>query len=167
MADPAPRAPRTAVLTVSTSVAAGRNEDRGGPRLAELARDAGCEVTATEVVADDRAAIVALLDGWTKGPTAVDVVLTTGGTGLTPDDVTPDATLDVVEREIPGIQEAFRAASLAHTPMGVLSRGVAGVAGRTLVVNLPGNPRALDQLFPILAPVLGHAVATIRGDGRH
>lgn len=167
MADPASRAPRAAVLTVSTSVAAGRAEDRGGPRLAELAAGAGCDVAATAVVPDDRAAIAAQLAGWAAGDDAVDVVLTTGGTGLTPDDVTPEATRDVVEQEIPGIQEAFRAASLQHTPMGMLSRGVAGVAGRTLVVNLPGSPRALDQLFPILAPVLGHAVATIRGDGRH
>ncbi|WP_205696326.1 molybdenum cofactor biosynthesis protein B [Conexibacter sp. SYSU D00693] len=158
-------APRTAVLTVSTTVARGDAQDGGGPRLAELARDAGCEVAATDVVRDDRAAISARIASWVSE--GLDVVLTTGGTGLTPDDVTPEATADVVEREVPGIQEAFRAASLQHTPMGVLSRGVAGVAGRTLVVNLPGNPKALDQLFPILAPVLGHAVGTIRGRGDH
>ena len=157
---------RAAVLTVSTSVARGTREDRGGPRLAELAREAGCDVTATATVADDRAAIAGQLESWAASGD-VDLILTTGGTGLTPDDVTPEATADVVEREIPGIQEAFRAASLAHTPMGILSRGVAGVRGRALVVNFPGSPRALDQLFPILAPVLGHAVATIRGDGRH
>ena len=167
MADPAPRAPRTAVLTVSTGVVAGRREDLGGPRLAELAEQAGCEVAVREVVSDDRAAIAARLAGWSAAEAGIDLVLTTGGTGLTPDDVTPEATRDVVEREVPGIQEAFRAASLAHTPMGMLSRGVAGVAGRTLVVNLPGSPKALDQLFGLLAPVLGHAVATVRGDGRH
>lgn len=159
-------APRAAVLTVSTSVARGTREDRGGVRLAELARDAGCEVVAQAVVADDRHGVAARISSWADSG-EVDVVLTTGGTGLTPDDVTPEATADVVDREIPGIQEAFRAASLQHTPMGVLSRGVAGVRRQTLVVNFPGSPKALDQLFGLLAPVLGHAVATIRGDGRH
>ncbi len=166
MDDPARRTPRAAVLTVSTSVARGAKEDRGGLRLAELAREAGCDVTATATVADDAAAITAHLEAWAASG-EIDVILTTGGTGLTPDDVTPEATRAVLDREIPGIQEAFRAASLQHTPMGVLSRGVAGVRGRSLIVNFPGSPKALDQLFGLLAPVIGHAVATIRGDGRH
>ncbi|MFA9272254.1 MAG: molybdenum cofactor biosynthesis protein B, partial [Baekduiaceae bacterium] len=96
-----------------------------------------------------------------------DLVLTTGGTGLTPDDVTPEATLAAIDRELPGIAEALRAESLKHTPMGMLSRGVAGLVGRTLVVNLPGSTKALDQLFPVLAPVLRHAVGTAhRQDGQ-
>lgn len=154
---------RTAVLTVSTTLAAGEGEDRSGPALAEAARAAGCEVEHEAVVPDDRAQIAAALRELRDAGYAV--VLTTGGTGLTPDDVTPEATGDVVDRDAPGIAEALRAASLEHTPMAVLSRGRAGLAGRTLVVNFPGSPRAIEQTFGVLAPVLGHAVATLSGSG--
>jgi molybdenum cofactor synthesis domain-containing protein len=156
---------RTAVLTVSSGVAAGRREDLGGPALADAAREAGCDVVATEVVPDDRERIEAQLRTWVEH--RLQVVLTTGGTGLTPDDVTPEATAAVLERDVPGIQEAFRAESLRHTPAGVISRGVAGVAGATLIVNFPGSPKAIGQLFGILAPVLPHAVGHIAGDHGH
>ena len=96
----------------------------------------------------------------------MELVLTTGGTGLTPDDVTPEATLAVIDREVPGMAEAMRARSLAHTPMAMLSRAVAGTAGRSLIINFPGSPRAIAELIPVLEPVLGHAVATLhRPDG--
>jgi molybdenum cofactor synthesis domain-containing protein len=92
-------------------------------------------------------------------------VFTTGGTGLTPDDVTPEATKAVIEREAPGIAEAMRAASLQSTPMGMLARGMAGIAHRTLIVNFPGNPKAVEELFPVIAPVLHHAAQTLVRDG--
>ncbi len=154
---------RTAVLTVSTSVARRQREDASGPLLARLADEAGAEVVAMEVVGDDAALIADRLRHYVAGGAAF--VLTTGGTGLTVDDVTPEATAAVIDRDVPGIAEAMRAASLRHTPMGVLSRGVSGVAGRTLIVNFPGNPKAVQQLFGVLAPVLRHAAATLTREG--
>jgi len=96
-----------------------------------------------------------------------DLVFTTGGTGLTPDDVTPEATRAVIDREAPGFAEAMRSEAAKHTPHGILTRGVSGIAGSTLIVNFPGSPRAIDQLFGVLAPTLGHVVRTLRGDGSH
>lgn len=158
-----PRAPRVAILTVSGAVAAGAAPDTAGPLLARLAREAGAEVLASDAVPDDRALIEARLRHHCD--TAADVILTAGGTGLTPDDVTPEATLAVIERHTPGFAEALRAESLRHTPMGLLTRGVAGVHKGTLIVNLPGSPRAISEVFGVLAPVLGHAVATIQSPG--
>jgi molybdopterin adenylyltransferase len=156
---------RTAVLTVSTSVSARRTEDQSGPALAGRAEDAGCEVVAMEVVPDDFALIEDRLRHYVDE--GVDLILTTGGTGFTPDDVTPEATLEVIEREAPGLAEAMRASSLAHTPMAVLSRGVAGIAGSTLIVNFPGSPKAVHECFGVLQAVLPHAVRTLRGESRH
>ena len=96
-----------------------------------------------------------------------DLIFTTGGTGLTPDDITPEATRAVIEREAPGFAEAMRAEGARHTPLGILTRGISGIAGRTLIINFPGSPKAIDQLFGVLAPVLGHAVQTLRGDSSH
>jgi molybdenum cofactor synthesis domain-containing protein len=149
-----------AVITVSTSLARGAGEDMSGPRLAELAAGAGADVVATEVVADDAGAIAERLRAHVRAGRAF--VFTTGGTGLTPDDVTPEATRAVVERDAPGFAEAMRAESIRHTPHGILTRGVSGIAGRTLIVNFPGNPKAIDQLFPILAPTLKHVAETLR-----
>src|SRR5919202_2052703 len=126
---------RAAVLTVSTSVSALRAEDRSGPALAARAEEAGCSVEAMEVVPDDLALIEDRLRHYVDED--FDVILTTGGTGLTPDDVTPEATRMVVERLAPGIAEAMRAVSLAHTPMAVLSRAVAGITGSTLIAKFP------------------------------
>jgi molybdopterin adenylyltransferase len=156
---------RCAILTISTSVSRHRGEDASGPLLAQRAEEAGADVDAMEVVPDDFGLIEDRLHHFVDAGFAL--VLTTGGTGLTPDDVTPEVTRMVVEREIPGLAEAMRAESIRHTPMGALSRGVAGVAGETLIVNFPGSPRAIDEVFGVVAPVLGHAVATIRGDSRH
>jgi molybdopterin adenylyltransferase len=156
---------RTAVLTVSTSVSRREAEDESGRILASLAEDAGCDIVAMEVVPDDFALIEDRLNHFVDD--GCDLIFTTGGTGLTPDDVTPEATRRVIQRDVPGIAEAMRAESARHTPMGVLSRGVAGVAGRTLIVNFPGSPRAVEQLFGVLAPVLDHAVATLDGRSRH
>jgi molybdenum cofactor synthesis domain-containing protein len=151
---------RAAVLTVSTSVAAGVNEDRSGELLAELAAAAGADVVAQEVVSDDAAKIEAWLRAQVRA--GVPLIFTTGGTGFTPDDITPEATRAVIDREAPGLAEAMRAESIRHTPMGMLSRGVCGIAERTLIVNFPGSPNAVRQLFGVIEPVLGHAVATLR-----
>ena len=156
---------RTAILTVSTSVAAGTREDRSGDALARLAGEAGAEVVARDVVADDTAAIEGALRRHVGD--AIDLVFTTGGTGLTPDDVTPEATRAVIERDAPGFPEAMRAQSIRRTPMGVLSRGIAGTAGRTLIVNFPGNPKAIEETFPVLAPTLAHVVETLGGRSVH
>lgn len=155
---------RAAIVTISTSVAAGRNEDRSGAALAERVRQAGIEVVAQEVVSDERTQIEQVLRRHSSPDAATPLIFTTGGTGLTPDDVTPEATRAVIDREAPGFAEAMRAESLKYTPMGVLTRGVAGIAGQTLIVNFPGNPKAIGELFPVIAPTLEHAVATLRGE---
>jgi molybdopterin adenylyltransferase len=157
---------RTAILTISTSVSRREREDEGGPLLARLAEAAGAEIEAMEVIPDDFGLIEDRLHHFADH--GFSFVLTTGGTGLTPDDITPEATQAVIDRAAPGIAEALRAESLRHTPMGLLSRGVAGVRRRTLIVNFPGSPRAIEQTFGVLAPVLGHAAATLgRDGGRH
>jgi molybdenum cofactor synthesis domain-containing protein len=156
---------KAAILTVSSSVAAGQNEDVSGQALAELATEAGAEVVAQEVVSDDRAQIEEALRRHSRPEAQTSFIFTTGGTGLTDDDVTPEATRAVIDRDAPGFAEAMRAESLRHTPMGILSRGVSGVAGRTLIINFPGNPKAIRELFGLVAPVLGHAEATLRREG--
>jgi molybdopterin adenylyltransferase len=154
---------RTVVLTVSTSVSRRQSDDASGTLLAQLAEEAGAEIVAMEVVPDDRALIEDRLRHYVDEGVAF--ILTTGGTGLTPDDVTPEATCAVIERDAPGIAEAMRTVSLQYTPMGVLARGVSGVAKRTLIVNFPGSPKAVRQVFPVLGPVLGHAAATLASEG--
>src|ERR671932_308542 len=156
---------RAVVLTISTSVSARRAEDRSGPVLAGRAEAAGCDVVAMEVVPCDFALIEDRLHHYVDE--GCDLVFTTGGTGLTPDDITPEATRAVIEREAPGSAGAMRAEGPRHTPHGILSRGVSGIAGRTLIVNFPGSPRAVEELFPVLAPTLGHVVRTLRGESRH
>ena len=153
---------RAAIITISTSVAAGRAEDRSGAALAELAAQAGVEVVARETVSDDRQKIEDLLRRHAAPEAGTPLIFTTGGTGLTPDDVTPEATRAVIDRDAPGFAEAMRAESLRHTPMGILTRGVSGIAGGTLIINFPGNPKAIHELFGIVAPTLEHAVATLR-----
>jgi molybdenum cofactor synthesis domain-containing protein len=153
---------RAAIITISTSVAAGRSEDRSGAALAELADRAGVEVVARETVSDDAQKIEELLRLYAAADADTPLIFTTGGTGLTPDDVTPEATRAVIDRDAPGFAEAMRAESLKHTPMGILTRGVSGIAGRTLIINFPGNPKAIHELFGIVAPTLEHAVATLR-----
>jgi molybdopterin adenylyltransferase len=149
-----------AIITISSSVAAGRSEDLSGEALKDLIEAAGAQVAATEVVSDDQGAIEDALRRHVE--TDVDLILTTGGTGLTPDDVTPEATRAVIDRDAPGFAEAMRAESLKYTPMGIVSRGVSGIAGRTLIVNFPGNPKSIGQLFGVIAPTLEHVVATLK-----
>jgi molybdopterin adenylyltransferase len=154
---------QTAVLTISTSVAAGRTQDTSGDKLAAAATEAGANVIAQDTITDDRAAIEAALRRHIEAGVAL--ILTTGGTGLTPDDVTPEATRAVIDRDAPGFAEAMRAQALKYTPHGILTRGVSGIAGQTLIINFPGNPKAIGELFPVIAPTLRHAVATLRREG--
>jgi molybdopterin adenylyltransferase len=156
---------KAAILTVSTSVAAGATEDTSGQALAEHAREAGAEVVSSEVVSDDQQAIEEALRRLSAPGSGISLVFTTGGTGLTHDDVTPEATRAVIDRDAPGFAEAMRAESLKHTPLGILTRGVSGIAGRTLIINFPGNPKAIRELFPVIGPTLEHVVATLQREG--
>jgi molybdopterin adenylyltransferase len=150
---------RAAVITVSSSLARGEGEDVSGPALVRLCEAAGLE-TSHQTVADDREAIATALERLADHEGAR-FVFTTGGTGLTSDDVTPEATLDVIERGAPGYAESIRADSRGHTPLGILTRGVSGIRGRTLIVNFPGNPKAIEQSWPVVQPTLRHAAATL------
>jgi molybdopterin adenylyltransferase len=150
---------KAAVVTVSSSVARGERDDVSGSGLAELCERAGLEVV-RETVSDDRKAIAAALRQLVDEQ-GVRFVFTTGGTGMTHDDVTPEATRDVIEREAPGYAESIRADSRGHTPHGILTRGVSGIRGRTLIVNFPGNPKAIGQSWPVVEPTLTHAAETL------
>ncbi|MFB4279131.1 MULTISPECIES: MogA/MoaB family molybdenum cofactor biosynthesis protein [unclassified Nonomuraea] len=152
---------RALVITVSNRASAGIYEDKSGPLLADLLRqDAGCEVEGPVVVPDGEAVEGALREGVAAG---FDVIVTTGGTGLTPMDLTPEMTARVISREIPGIAEAIRLANREKVPTSVLSRGLAGQAGDTLIVNLPGSSGGVRDGVAVLAPILRHAVDQIRG----
>lgn len=156
-----PAGARAVVVTVSDRSHGGLRHDRSGPLLAELLGGLGFEVTDIVVVPDDVAAIRSALRQAVAGP--ADLVVTTGGTGLAPRDVTPEATREVIEREAPGLAEALRQHNRDAVPTTILSRAVAGVAGTTLLVNLPGSPGGVRDGVAVLAPVVGHAVAQLRG----
>jgi molybdopterin adenylyltransferase len=150
---------RAAVVTISTRVSRGEAEDESGPELAQLCAAAGLEVV-SEVVSDDRDAIATVLKRLADQQNCR-FIFTTGGTGMTNDDVTPEATRDVIDREAPGFAETIRAESREHTPLGILTRGVSGIRGRTLIVNFPGSPRAVRQSWPVVEPTLKHAADTL------
>lgn len=153
---------RAAAITISTSKAAGDGVDESGPLLAEIVATLGGELAGAETIPDERERIAARLRHFSDVERC-DLVLTSGGTGLSPTDVTPEATLAVLERQAPGIAEAIRAASRPHTDHWMLSRAVAGTRGATLIVNLPGNPRAIRETAAMLVPALAHALALLSG----
>jgi len=151
------------ILTVSDRSFRGGRPDLSGPALQQAVRAQGWQVARQGIVPDELAPLTATLTAWADSG-EVDVVLTTGGTGFAPRDLTPEATLAVVERLAPGLVEAARAASLQITPHAMLSRGVAGIRGRTLIVNLPGSPTGAVEHLLVVAPALPHAVQLLRDD---
>jgi molybdopterin adenylyltransferase len=154
------------VLTLSDTVARGGGADESGDAIVDLLLAQGADVAARDVLPDDRGRIAARLRSYAD-ELGVDLVLTTGGSGLGRRDVTPEATLEVIERLVPGLPEAARAQSLSKTPLASLSRGVAGTRGGTLIVNLPGSPRAVREWLEVILPALPHALALLREESAH
>ena len=157
---------RIAILTCSDRGAAGDRQDTSGDAIQSRCTAAGHVVVARAIVADDIDAIAARLAQWADSGT-VDVVITTGGTGLTPRDVTPDATRNIAEREVPGIPIALALEGLKHTPYAALTRGIAVTRGATLIVNLPGSPAAVEEGMGVLLPLFDHVAALLAGPVEH
>jgi molybdopterin adenylyltransferase len=154
---------RTAVITVSDKGASGQRSDLSGPAISSMVDAAGMEVIDRRIVPDEREMISRmLLEICDRGDT--DLILTTGGTGVSPRDVTPDATREVIDREIPGMGEAMRRQSAVVTPHAMISRALAGIRGRTLIVNLPGSPKGARENLGVVLPALKHAIEKIKGD---
>jgi molybdopterin adenylyltransferase len=153
---------RVAILTISDSVSSGKSQDRSGPSVAARCKDLGWEIVSTAVRADDRPAIEAWLKE-TADSKSTDLILTSGGTGLGPRDVTPEATLAVVERVIPGFSEKMRAAGAEKNPRAILSRSAAGIRGTTIIINLPGSPTGAVESLNVVAALLPHSVDVLHG----
>jgi molybdopterin adenylyltransferase len=151
------------VITVSDRGARGERADGSGPEIAGMLEAVGMEIVGSRIVPDEKADIRRLLIEWSDDK-GVDLIVTTGGTGVSPRDVTPDATREVIEREIPGMAEAMRRHSAAVTPHAMISRALAGIRGRTLIINLPGSPKGARENLGVLLPALAHAIEKIKGD---
>jgi molybdopterin adenylyltransferase len=157
---------RAVVITVSDACSRGERKDASGELLAQLLKDLGAKIVATKILNDDLDPLADALREFADRDD-VNLIITTGGTGLAPRDNTPEATLAVIEREAPGLAEAMRNETLKQTPMAMISRGVCGVRSGALIVNLPGSPKAVRESFAVIAPVLNHSVALLAGKTKH
>lgn len=152
-----------AVLTLSDKGSRGEREDLSGPVIADSLKGIDAEIKYSEILPDEKEMIIEKLIEYSN---RVDLIITTGGTGLSPRDVTPDATIEVIDREIPGIAEIMRAEGMKKTPRSMLSRAVAGVKGQALIINLPGSPKAVKENLDVILDVIPHAIEKIKGDTR-
>lgn len=156
---------RAVIITVSDRGARGEREDGSGPEIARLIQSMGMEIVGRQVIPDEKEVISQALINWSDAE-KTDLILTTGGTGVSPRDVTPEATREVIEREIPGMAEAMRRQSMIVTPHAMISRALVGIRGRTLIINLPGSPKGARENLNVLLPALTHAIEKIKGDER-
>ena len=154
---------RAVVITVSDACSRGERKDASGELLVQLLTELGAEIVTTKILSDDPDPLADALRDF-AARSDVNLIITTGGTGLAPRDNTPEATLAVIEREAPGLAEAMRIETLKQTPMAMLSRGVCGIRSGTLIINLPGSPKAVRESFAVIAPVLNHAIALLAGN---
>jgi molybdenum cofactor synthesis domain-containing protein len=153
---------KVAILTISDRGSKGEREDSSGPLIKEMVRDLPGEVIHYEIIPDEKEIIAKALKR--SADRQADLILTTGGTGLSPRDVTPDATLNVIEKQVPGFSEAMRAESLRKTPHAMISRAITGIRGSSLIVNLPGSPKSVRENLSVILPALPHALSKLKGD---
>ena len=154
---------RVVVLTISDKGSKGEREDSSGPLIREMVKDLPAEVIHYEIIPDEKEVIIEALKR-SSDELKADLILTTGGTGLSPRDVTPDATSKVIDKEVPGFSEAMRAESLKKTPHAMISRAICGIRGSSLIVNLPGSPKSVEENLSVILPALPHALSKLKGD---
>ena len=154
------------IITASDACSRGEREDKSGELLVQLLTDIGAHIVTKEILSDDLEPLSDKLREYADRPD-VNLILTTGGTGFGPRDHTPEATQKIIEREAPGLSEAMRIETLKNTPMAMISRGVSGIRSSTLIVNLPGSPKAVRESFEVIKPVLNHAIDLLSGETRH